>query len=171
MKKYMKFLNLLLLVATPLVLASCDDEFEGEIVKDNKPAVPVTFEGATTVGFSPYYEVSFASGNISIVMSIPDNASVDIAEVSNVVAGATSINVASLNGTAGQYFTGPVAVNGKTFTLNTTIAEYNTKVTGAARILTAPAAGALVERAFMFRLTMSDGSLIVPVQCRIRILP
>jgi hypothetical protein len=171
MKKNIKFLNLLLLAVTPLVLTSCDNEFEGEIVKDNKPAVPVTFEGATTFGFTPYYEVSFASGNISIVMSIPDNASVDIAEVTKVVAGATSINVASLNGTAGQYFASPVVVNGKTFTLNTTIAEYNTKVTGAARITAAPAAGTLEERAFMFRLTMSDGSLIVPVQCRIRILP
>lgn len=171
MKKYMKFLNLLLLLAIPMVLASCDDEFEGEIVKDNRPEIPVTFDGAKTVGFTPYYEVSYASGNISIVLSIPENASKSIAEVSNIVAGATSINVGSLGGTAGQYMTGPTVVNGRTFTLNTTIAEYNTKVTGSARITAAPVAGTLVERAFMFRLTMSDGSLIVPVQCRIRILP
>ncbi|MCW5909755.1 MAG: hypothetical protein KIT62_01715 [Cyclobacteriaceae bacterium] len=152
-----------------LLLVSCNDEFEGEIVRDNIPATPVTFEGTTTYGFNPYYTVSYAGNNFSITLKIPDNSPVKIKEVSNIVAGATSINAASL-GDAKQYLTTAAAVNGTTYTLTTSITEFNSRAISSP-VTAAPAAGALVERAFMFKLTMEDNSIIVPVQCRIRITP
>lgn len=166
--KLLKIFNILVLA---LIVASCDDEFEHDIVKDNLPEIPVTFDGATTVGFNPYYTVSYANGNFTITLSIPQDAKHQIKEVSKIAAGATSINVATLSGTAGQYLAAPATVNGYTFTLTSSIAEYNSKVPAAARITTAPAAGTFVERAFMFLLTMDDDSIIVPVQCRIRVTP
>ena len=67
-------------------IVSCDEEFEGEVVKDNQPEIPVVFEGATTEGFNPYYTVSYANGNFSITVSIPEDSPLKIKEVTNVVA-------------------------------------------------------------------------------------
>jgi hypothetical protein len=165
-----KFLALNILALTA-ILVSCGD-FEGEIVKDNLPEIPVTYEGATTVGFNPYYTVVFGTGNtpFSITLRIPDDSRLKIREVSKIVAGATSINVGSLSNNAGSYFTTPVAVNGNTYTLSTSITEFNTKVASGDRITAAPAAGAFTERAMMIRLIMDDNSTIVPVQVRIRVV-
>lgn len=169
MKNVLRIFFGLLLITS---FASCDDEFEGEIVRDNRPEIPVTFEGATTAGFSPYYTVSYANGNFTITLRIPESSQVRIREVSNIVAGATSINVASLTAPASiQYLAAPASVNGYTYTLTSSIAEFNTKVPASARITSAPAAGALVERTFMFLLTMEDNSIIVPVPLRLRITP
>ena len=163
-----------ILLAISSLLFSCDDKFEGQIVRDNKPEIPVTFDGATTVGFNPYYTVAYSAGTgaITISLSIPQNAKLKIKQVENVIAGATSINVASITSPSQpQYLTSPVAVNGTTFTLNSSITEFNTKVTSGNRITAAPAAGAFTERAFMIRLRMDDDSFIIPVQCRIRVTP
>jgi hypothetical protein len=168
MKYMLKIFSAILVVLT---IVSCDDTFDGDVIHDNIPAVPVTFDGATTVGFNPYYTVSYAGDVFSIVVTIPDNANLNIKEVSNIVAGATSLNAASLQSATGQYLTGPATVGGKTYTLSTSITEFNTKVATANKINSAPAAGALVERAFMFLLTMDDNTKIIPVQCRIRITP
>lgn len=169
MKNLLKIFCGLLLMAA---VSSCEDEFEGEIVRDNLPEIPVTFEGATTAGFSPYYIVSYANGNFSITLRIPENSPLRIKEVTNVVAGATSINVASLKDPVSiQYLSAPATVNGYTYTLTSSLTEFNTKVATAARVTSAPAAGAFTERSFMFLLTMEDNSIIVPVQVRLRIQP
>lgn len=163
-----------ILIAMSSLLFSCDDKFEGEIVRDNKPEIPVTFDGATTVGFNPYYTVAYSGGTgaITISLSIPQNAKLKIKQVENIIAGATSINVASITSASQpQYLTAPVVVNGTTFTLNSSITEFNTKVTSGNRITAAPAAGTFTERAFMIRLRMEDDSFIIPVQCRIRVTP
>lgn len=105
------FLGLLLMLA----IASCDDKFEGEIVKDNRPSIPVTFEGSTSNGFNPYYTVAYQSGTgaISIKLNIPTDSKLKIKQVENIVAGATSINVASITaGSSIQYLAAPVVVNG-----------------------------------------------------------
>ncbi len=170
MKYYSKILTGFLL---SLVLFSCDDKFEGEIVKDNKPAIPVTFEGALSNGFNPYYTVPYqaGAGAITIKINIPTTSTKKIKQVENIVAGATSINVASITAVSSiQYLAAPVAVNGTTYTFTTSITEYNTKVAASARITTAPAAGAFTERAFMIRLRMEDDTFIVPVQVRIRVV-
>jgi hypothetical protein len=163
------FLSCLLLV----FVVSCDDKFEDDIVKDNKPEIPVTFDGATTVGFNPYYTVAYsAAGTFSITLSIPSTSRLKIKRVENIVAGATSINPGSLTlASSIQYLTAPVDVNGTTYTLNTSFTEFNTKVAAAARVTAAPAAGTFVERAFQIRLRMDDDTFIIPVQCRIRVTP
>jgi hypothetical protein len=166
MKHCLKIFTVLLLAVS---IISCDEEFVGDVVKDNLPEIPVVFEGATTEGFNPYYTVSYANGNFSITVTIPEDSPTRISEVTNVVAGTTAINVASLTN-AKQYLTGPAAVNGYSYTLTTSLTEFNAKAISGA-IAAAPAAGVLTERAFMFSLTMEDGSKIVPVQCRIRVTP
>jgi len=55
-------------------IASCGDKWE--IVKDNRPDIPVTFDGATTVGFNPYYTVSYAANAFTITLSIPSTQSI-----------------------------------------------------------------------------------------------
>ena len=165
----MKSLKIYSAFLLALLVMSCDDEFEGEIVKDSIPEIPVTFDGATTYGFNPYYSVSYAGGTFSLTLSIPSTSKLKIKEVSNIVAGTTAINVASLDNVK-QYLDAPVAVDGYTYTLSTSITEFNTKAISGA-VTSAPAAGALVERAFMIKLTMEDESIIVPVQCRIRVTP
>jgi hypothetical protein len=88
------------------------------------------------------------------------------------VAGATSINVASITATSSiQYITAPAIVNGTSYTLNTTLTEFNTKVAASAKVTASPAVGAFTERAFMIRLRMDDDTFIIPVQCRIRVTP
>ena len=169
MIKKMKYcLKIFAVLFVAFSIISCDDEFEGEVVKDNLAEIPVLFDGATTEGFNPYYTVSYANG-FSITVSIPEDSPLKIKEVSNVVAGTTAINVASLSN-AKQYLPGPATVDGYTYTLTTSIAEFNAKAISGA-IAAPPAAGVLTERAFMFSLTMEDGSKIVPVQCRIRVAP
>lgn len=168
-KKMKHCLKIFAVLFAAFTIISCDDEFEGEIVKDNLPDIPVVFDGATTEGFNPYYTVSYANGNFSITLSIPEDSPVRIKEVTNVVAGTTAINVASLSN-AKQYLDGPASVDGYTFTLNTSLTEFNAKAISGA-IAAPPAAGVLTERAFMFSLTMEDDSKIVPVQLRIRVTP
>jgi len=171
MKYYSKILVGLFFLAA---MISCDDKFEGQIVRDSRPEIPVTFEGATTAGFNPYYTVAFNAGTGAIVIkiNIPTDSKLKIKQVENIVAGATSINIASITAVSSiQYLTAPVVVNGTTYTLNSSITEFNTKVTAANRITAAPAAGAFAERAFQIRLRMDDDSFIIPVQCRIRVTP
>jgi hypothetical protein len=168
-KKMKNCLKIFAVLFVAFSVISCDDEFEGEVVKDNLPEIPVVFDGATTAGFNPYYTVSYANGNFSITLSIPQDSPLKIMEVSNVVAGTTAINVASLTNPK-QYLPGPAAVDGYSYTLTTSVTEFNANAISGA-IAAAPAPGVLTERAFMFSLTMEDGSKIVPVQCRIRITP
>ncbi|MVT06859.1 hypothetical protein [Chitinophaga tropicalis] len=165
-----KIINKIVLAAAAVLtfgLTACDKDFTDDLVKDNQPDIPVTFTGATTYGFNPYYTVNInGTGEIKITLEIPGSSAVTIKEVAAVTAGTTAINVASLG--APNYVTAPVSVNGTTYTLTTSLTEYNSKVPASARVTAASITGAFLERAFMFKLTMSDNTEIVPVQCRIR---
>lgn len=155
-------------------LAACDKDFTDDIVRDNKPEIPVTFEGATTYGFNPYYTVPYNGGasEISFRITIPSNASLHIREVTKMTAGGTAINAGSLSDDqVPSYLDAPVAVNGTSVTITTSIAEFNSKVPGSAITGAPPSGSSFEERAFMFLLTMEDGSEIIPVQCRIRVTP
>ncbi len=155
-----------------VAFTSCSKDFTDDLVKDNKPEIPVTFEGATTYGFNPYYTIPLSGDSvIRFNINIPGDAPLKIREVSKMIAGGTGITPGNLKDAAVvSYLSGPVAVNGTSVTITTNIREFNTKVSAANRITTAPAAGAFIERAFLFLLTMDDGSEIIPVQCRIRII-
>jgi hypothetical protein len=171
----MKYYSIIFLGTLFLItMFSCKGPFEGDVVKDNRPEIPVTFDGANTVGFNPYYTVAYSAGTgaISIKVTIPADARLKIKQVENIVAGATSINVASITATSSiQYITAPAIVNGTSYTLNTTLTEFNTKVAASAKVTASPAVGAFTERAFMIRLRMDDDTFIIPVQCRIRVTP
>lgn len=157
-----------LLVALTFVGFACkDDEIYSDLVRDNRPAVPVTYTGAITHGFDPYYEVSTAAGgNIKISLSIPSTSGRTIKEITRVAAGATSINVQTLNTASANYLTAPITGSGTTVDFTTTIKDF------AAKRPTVPVTPATPVReiAFMFLVTLDDGTQIVAQPVRIRIL-
>ena len=168
------FLKICFLVAGLFSLAACDKDFTDDLVRDNKPEIPVTFEGATTSGFNPYYAVPYNGGTseISFRITIPSNASLKIKEVTKAIAGGTAITVTGLNtSSTPSYLDAPVSVGGTSVTITTSIAEFNSKVPGSAITGTPPSGSSFEERAFYFLLTMEDDSQIIPVQCRIRVMP
>lgn len=169
MKTIKSILLLLLLVAGTF---ACNDEFEDNLVRDNRPAVPVTYPGATTYGFNPYYTLPLSgTRQIEVQIAIPENAPVNIQEITKVVGGGTGINVATLN-SGRSLIAAPIAVNGKTATVRLTVEQFNAIVIGPAnRIPLTVAPGSFTERALMFSLLMDDGSVIIPTQLRIRVTP
>lgn len=161
-------IQLILVLLGVVVFASCDDEFTDDIVKDNLPEVPVVFPGATTHGFNPYYTVSISgTGDIGITMEIPATSDRSIKHIRKVVAGATGITPGNLLDATTAYAS-DVAVNAKTVTFSTTIAEFNSKVSSANRVPATIAPGAFVERAFLFAVVLDDDTEVIPVQVRIR---
>lgn len=157
-----------LVLALSVACFSCkkDDELN-ELVRDNRPAVPVTFPGATTFGFNPYIETSIAAGGrITFTLSIPASSGRTIREITKVAAGATDINASDLN--SPSYISAPIPGNGTTAVFTTTIAEFRTRRT---TVPTAPVAlPNFREIAFIFLVTLDDGTQIVTQQVRVRIL-
>jgi hypothetical protein len=163
-----KIYQYILIVAVTLSFAACSDDFENDLVRDNRPEVPVTFTGATTEGFNPYYTVSIAgSGAFTFTLAVPDDAGRKIVSLKKITAGASGLLPGSLYDATAAYAAN-VAVDGTSVTFSTTIAEFNAKMTAANDVPATIAAGAFVERAFMFRIVLDDDTEIVPVQCRLR---
>ncbi|MGA0560092.1 hypothetical protein ACO2Q8_25750 [Larkinella sp. VNQ87] len=158
----------LLLTVIALAGTSCKDDYVySDLVKDNRPAVPVTYTGATTYGFDPYYEVSAAAGgNIKITLSIPQTSGRTIREITRVAAGATSINVQTLNNATQNYISAPITGSGTTVEFTTTLKDFATKRPAVPSTPTTP----YREIAFMFLVTLDDGSEIVAQPVRIRII-
>lgn len=157
-----------------------DGEYDHPINQDNMPEVPVLFTGAKTFGANPYYQVAFQGGAaaVTITISVPESSPLKIKEITKMIAGATSITPANVtSATVANYLAAPVAVNGTSTTINTTLTEYNSKVAAAARVTQANVDAAAastpatpyVERAFMFLVTLEDGSTIITQQCRLRV--
>jgi hypothetical protein len=168
MKKAFQFI---VLVMSSMAWISCDDEFTDDLVKDNKPEVPVTFAGATTHGFNPYYTVSKASGTIAITLEIPESSGRSIKAIRKVTAGATGLTPGSLLDNTTAYASN-ISVNATSFTFTTSITEFDAKMTVPAnRVPATIAAGTFAERAFMFAVVLDDDTEIIPVQCRIRFVP
>lgn len=164
--------RLFLLMAIAFVAFSCenDDEFS-ELVRDNRPQVPVTFPGATTFGFNPYIDKSLAAlttgETISFTLSIPENSGRTIREITSVGAGATAINAGTLN--SAGYNEAPIAGSGTTATFTTTLDEFKTKRPTVPT--TTVAAPGFREIAFIFLVTLDDDTQIVTQQVRVRIRP
>lgn len=158
-------------VAATLSLAACSDDFENDLVRDNRPEVPVTFTGATTYGFNPYYTVSISGGGtITFTLSVPGESGRSITSLKKITAGGTGITQGTLYDASAAY-AADVAVSGASVTFTTSIAEFNAKMSAANDVPGTIAAGAFVERAFLFRIVLDDNSEIVPVQCRVRFVP
>ncbi|MEZ0607453.1 hypothetical protein ACAW74_03005 [Fibrella sp. WM1] len=163
----------LLLVALVTSNFACKDDLEyGPLVRDNRPAVPVTFTGATTFGGNPYIEVSAAgAGTIRYTLSIPQSSGRTIKEITRVAGGGTAVNAASLNTASAIINTAPIAATGTTAVFETTLAAFRTKFgTG---VNTTPSADPYTPReiAFIFLVTLDDNTQIVTQQVRARLVP
>jgi len=148
-----------------------DDLVYSELVRDNRPAVPVTFSNAQTFGGNPWIDVSVAGGGaIKFDLSIPACSGRTIKEITTVVGGATGINAGSLNSAALKFNTAPIAATGTTATFQTTIADFSRKY---AAVSVVPVANPLTPReiAFIFLVTLDDNTQIVTQQVRARIAP
>ncbi len=167
------FANLLLLALIAGSSFSCkDDLVYNDLVRDNRPAIPVTFPGATTYGFNPFITSSLAAGGpIQFTLSIPASSGRTIKEITKIVGGATGINVGTLNTAtpATAYNTAPIAGNGTTAVFTTTIADFKKKYPS---VPTTPAtqANTFTEIQFLFLVTLDDGTQLVPEPVRVRIV-
>lgn len=158
-----------LLATLALTNFACKDDLEyGPLVRDNRPAVPVTFPGATTFGGNPFIDVSTAAGGtIKFTLSIPASSGRTIKEITRVVGGGTGINAASLNSAAAALNTAPIPANGTTAVFETTLAAFRTKYPTV--VVTPGTATVPREIAFIFLVTLDDNSQIITQQVRARI--
>jgi hypothetical protein len=158
-----------------------DGEYDHPINKDNIPDVPIMFDGATTFGGNPYYQVAFQGGAapISINISVPGDSPLKIMEITKMIAGTTSITPGNVNtASVANYLAAPIAVNGTSTTITTSLTEFNAKMPAASDVTqalvdaatTSTPATPYVERAFMFLVTLEDGSTVVTQQVRLRVI-
>lgn len=152
-------------------VACKDDLVYSELVRDNRPAVPVTFPGATTWGGNPFIESSVAAGgNIKFTLSIPAESGRTLKEITTVAGGATGINPATLNSASAKFNTAPIAATGTTAVFQTTLADFAKKYPTVSIV---PATDPLTPReiAFIFLVTLDNGDQIVTQQVRVRVTP
>ncbi|GAB2600880.1 hypothetical protein [Spirosoma areae] len=159
-----------LLLATLAVTSfACEDDLEyGPLVRDNRPAVPVTFPGAITYGGNPFLDVSTAGGGaIKFTLSIPASTGRTIKEITRVVGGGTAINAASLNTASAAINTAPIPGTGTTAVFETTLAAFKTKYP---TVVTTPGTTTVPrEIAFIFLVTLDDNTQIITQQVRVRV--
>ena len=170
MKNKIIYILLLALVAGSSI--SCkDDLVYSDLVRDNRPTVPVTFPGTTTFGFNPFIVSSLAAGGaIQFTLSIPTSSGRTIKEITKVVGGATGINVGTLNAATptSAFNPAPIAGSGTTAVFTTTIADFKKKYP---TVATTPAAlPNYTEIQFLFLVTLDDGTQIVPEPVRVRVV-
>jgi hypothetical protein len=102
---------------------------------------------------------------IRFELSIPESSGRTIREITKVAAGATAINIGTLN-TGPNYLTAPIQADGTTATFTTTIQEFQTR----RRTATTPVLAGQ-ELAFIFLVTLDDNSQIVTQRVRAVITP
>ncbi len=130
---------------------------------DIRPAVSVTVTNAVAFRPDPTVVTSKAAGgNIQIILSIPANSGRTIKEITKIAAN-TSYTAIQSTGTTGFYISAPIAVNSTTATFNTTLAEYVVKAPG---VIPANTNTELARR-FYFKLTLDDGTDIIPFPVRV----
>jgi hypothetical protein len=166
MKKNLKFLSLLCLT---MIMISCKKEdFNG--LSDVRPAVPVTVTNAIDFRPEPTVGTSISAGGaIQIILAIPAGTGRTIKEITRIAA-STSYTAIQSGATTGFYTTtppfSPIPVNATTYTFNTSLSQYFTiHPVSAAN----PAATANTElaRRFYFKITLDDGSVIIPESVRV----
>ena len=162
----------LLIASLLLVTFACKDDSQfSELVRDNRPAVPVTYPGTTTYGFNPFILSSLAAGGpIQFTLSIPSSSGRSIKEITKVLGGNTGITINNLNTATATtlYNTAPIAGSGTTAVFTTTIADFKKKY---------PSVGTTpvdlpnyTEIQFLFLVTLDDGTQIIPEPVRVRIV-
>ncbi len=149
------------------VLVSCNKDYT-EFYSDNRPEIPVTFEGALTEGFNPYIKVPLASNTFKLTLTIPQSSNRKIKEITKVLAGSTAINAGGVR--TGTYITSPIVGNGNEVTFSTSVSEFRGKSAANEKIIKDFENSTTLktqEIAFMFLLTLDNGQEIIPVQARI----
>jgi hypothetical protein len=158
-----KTFNILLSFGLFLVLASCESDY-GQFNRDNRPEIPLMFTNATSFGFNPYIEIVDANtSEIKFEMEIPANSGRTIKEITAVGAGATAIQINSLNT---NFITAPIPGEGNKAVFQTTLGEFRQKRPTVA--INPPAVG-FSEIAFIFLVTLDNGDQIVSMGTRVRV--
>ncbi len=166
MKKYIIFM----LTFTALLFSSCEKNYT-ELYTDNRPDIPVTFEGATTHGFNPFIEVPLSQDNFSLTLVIPQESGRQIREITRVLGGATGITAGAVR--AATYIAAPIAGNGNRVVFNTSVAAFRASSAANNTLVQNFLNNATLTRleiAFMFLVTLDDGQEIIPVQARVFLL-
>lgn len=165
-----RFLSVTLLAA----MVACEDDLQyGPLVRDNRPAIPVTFSNATTYGGNPFVEVSQsgAAPTITFTLSIPAGSGRSIKEITKVAGGGTGVNAGTLNTASAIINAAPIPGTGTTATFTMTLADFRKKYPAPGVVSTPTAAGlAPREIAFIFLITLDDNTQIITQQVRARIL-
>jgi hypothetical protein len=167
MKKNMKFLSFLFLL---VIMISCKKEdFNG--LSDVRPTVPVTVTNAIDYRPEPTVGTSISAGGaIQIILAIPASTGRTIKEITRIAAN-TSYTAIQSGGTTGFYTTtppfSPIPVNATTYTFNTSLTQYFTIHPVSATTNPAATANTELARRFYFKITLDDGSVIIPESVRV----
>lgn len=136
------------------IFTACDDNEFNDVFKENLAPIPINFPGATLTADAPTYELSLsASQTVIIPMEIPASAGVTISEIDAIAAGTIAINAGTL--TTDNFLDDPLPVGGSSYEFTTTIAELNDHG------LTADQTSVGNTIAFIFRLVLSDGQVLI----------
>lgn len=159
---------LIIFVATIATLfTSCDKEYS-EFYSDNRPEIPVTYEGAKTEGFNPYIEIPLTKNTFSLTLTIPESSGRTIQEISKVLGGSTSINAGGVR--SGTYISSPILGNGNKVVFNTSVSEFRGKNATNEKLIKDFENSTTLqtqEIAFMFLLKLDNNQEIIPVQARV----
>ncbi|MBN8837462.1 MAG: hypothetical protein J0I09_09395 [Sphingobacteriia bacterium] len=138
---------------------------------DNRPTIPVNVDNQYDLFLAPTVSSSYATGTITIKLSIPANSGRTIKEITRVGTSTSSAapSVVQKSTATGVFSNTPIPGSGNSVVFTTTYANYTT-VTGAAVPLPT-ASSALLSRFFYFLVTLDDGSTIIPQCVKVYVLP
>lgn len=157
-----------LLIIGAMIINSCSKQ-DLDPLLDNRPDVPISITNATEFRPDPTISTSLvAGGNIAITLSIPASSGRTIKEITRIAA-STSYTKIQSGGSTGYYENAPIAVNGTTYTYNTTVSDYFVRFPVST---SNPAAKANTELAlrFYFLVTLDDNTQLVTMPVRILVL-
>jgi len=153
------------LFASASLLSCKKEEFNG--TKTNLPAIPVTvsnvfgmYNGVPTVSTS-----LTGGGAITITLNIPVGSGRTIKEITRVGLGTVPTNFKVVETSTGLYNAAPIAGNGTSVTLTTSLAEFTAK--SGINVTASGTATSFLSRYFMFLVTLDNGEQIFPVGVRV----
>ena len=150
-------------------VVSCKKTEGFNSLSDNRPDVPVTVTNAYDYLPSPTIKASKAENKITITLQIPESSGRKIKEITKIAASTTANYTAIYSGTTvgtgttQLWSNSPIAVNGTSYTFNTTFDEYKSK-TG---LTNTPGSNAFLSRDFYFLITLDNGQTIIPMYTRV----
>lgn len=174
-------LNIILMLFVSTFFLSCaqNESSFGDLVKDNKPAIPVliTGNGVFTFGGNPTLPIpNGGTGAIEFTVSVPASSGRKIKEITAISAGGTGVTINAgevIRSGSVKLFPSPVIVGANEYKFSTTVAAVKAKYP-ALNITPIPAPAPTVVQTFrlitfIFLVTLDDDQQIVsvPVDCRL----